>query len=109
MDSNGYPLAGYIHLEASNLAQMSREVMPFLLGVSFGSPSLSKNTLRRVDMSRTFLGGIPMYSIMICIYSSSDSPGNMGYPVINSNRIVPRDHISIAELYEIPSIISGAR
>ena len=30
-DSDGYPLAGYMHLEASNLAQMSREVM---LGVA---------------------------------------------------------------------------
>ena len=84
-------------------------VLPLLFGVSFGSPSLLKKTFLRVDMSSTYDGGTPMYSITYCIYSSSDSPGNIGFPVSNSRIIVPNDHISMAWLYDIPNIISGAR
>jgi len=41
-------------------------------------------------------------------YSCSLSPGKRGTPVNNSVRMHPKLHMSIAAVYGIPIIISGA-
>ena len=41
--------------------------------------------------------------------SVSLEPGKSGYPVYNSARMHPNDHMSIMLLYGSPRMISGAR
>lgn len=47
-------------------------------------------------------------SIISPNYSYSLSPGKIGYPVKSSTKMQPKLHISIAPVYGIPRIISGA-
>lgn len=69
---------------------------------------MSKNSLLLDPVSRTFCGTIPLDSMNIQIYSASFSPGYIGWPMCNSQRMAPKLHISIAGVYGIPNIISGA-
>lgn len=53
-------------------------------------------------------GGTPYNSIIYANCSISLSPGNSGNPVYNSATIAPKLHISIAVVYGMPNMISGA-
>ena len=68
----------------------------------------SKNKLRLVEISMISLEGTSFIYIMYDNWSCSFSPGKSGYPDYNSARIQPKLHMSIAEVYGIPRIISGA-
>ena len=54
-------------------------------------------------------GGNPLTSIMRAICSGSLSPGKMGKPVNSSARMQPKLQMSIAVVYGMASMISGAR
>ena len=69
----------------------------------------SKNRLLRVARSIMSLDGTFFICIMYASWSYSFSPGNKGYPQYSSASMQPNDHISIAEVYGMPSMISGAR
>ena len=43
--------------------------------------------------------GLPIKSVIIYIYSSSDVAGNKGFRVISSAKMQPTDHTSIAVEY----------
>ena len=67
-----------------------------------------KNDIHLLSCLITLTGGIPFTSIISCICSDSSSLANKGTPVNNSYNMHPKLHISIAVVYFIPSIISGA-
>ena len=71
--------------------------------------SSSKKSVRLVEMSRISFYGIPLISIIRASCSASLSPGKIGMPVNSSATMHPKLHMSIAYVYGIPSIISGAR
>jgi len=52
--------------------------------------------------------GTPKTSMIIENYSFSLSPGKSGNPVNSSTAMHPKLHMSMAVVYGIPSIISGA-
>ena len=74
------------------------------IGLSFSS----KNFSFRVDIFKICCGGVPSVSMISASCSASLSPGKRGTPVMNSTSMTPRDHISIAVVYGMPSMISGA-
>ena len=68
-----------------------------------------KNLSLRSAHARIRFGGLPKVCIISESYSVSLSPGKIGMPVKSSIRMQPNDHISIAVVYGIPMMISGAR
>jgi hypothetical protein len=83
-------------------------ILPLELGFSKGYPSSSKKTFFLLAITMSDLGGTPLTSMIHLTYSFSSSPAKMGKPTNSSKRIQPKDHMSIAGVYFIPSIISGA-
>ena len=83
--------------------------LPLELGFRAGWLLSSKNKFLRVETSRTSSSGIPHISIISPSWSISLSPANIGYPQNSSANIQPQLHISIADVYGMPSMISGAR
>ena len=82
--------------------------LPFFVMIGY-SVSSSKNICLLVAISSTSSGGTPTTSYIIDNYSYSLSPGKIGNPVYNSIRMQPKLHMSMAVVYGIPRIISGAR
>lgn len=68
----------------------------------------SKKTFLREAWERMLEDGNPITSMIKESYSYSLSPGKRGTPVNNSVRMHPKLHMSIAAVYGIPIIISGA-
>jgi len=71
-------------------------LFPLAFTYTLGERSSSKNRPALELYSKMYLGGTPFTSMMQAICSASLSPGKMGMPVKSSQRMQPKDHMSIS-------------
>ena len=103
--TNVWSLQPTTSLNSTELAILS---FPFSWAILQSKFSVKNFFLRSAFRSICFGGG-PSTSMNIKTCSFSLSPGKIGKPVNSSTKIHPNDHMSIAGVYLIPNMISGAR